>query len=197
MNLKLPWYWLPCTWWPWHWIFKVEFLNGCISGTWCPIGKKRKWYELKQCWSHNLTLTFDLPMTIFQLLNLRKGLSVWHEMKGIWIDTWYFDISVTYPQGLGLFSKLVQAGSVTFLSASNWGYLLHVEHMSCVITNCVRHQWVIPSFFSMSLYALLEWGSNVIRKLWSSSLDLFFKILLHYSFSYILCFPIIFHTSVF
>ena len=99
MNLKLPWYWLPCTWWPWHWIFKVEFLNGCISGTWCPIGKKRKWYELKQCWSHNLTLTFDLPMTIFQLLNLRKGLSVWHEMKGIWIDTWYFDISVTYPQG--------------------------------------------------------------------------------------------------
>ena len=86
MNLKLPWYWLPCTRWPWHGIFKVKFSNGCISGTGCPIGKKRKWYELKQCLSHNLTLTFDLPMTIFQLLNLRKGLSVWHEMKGIWID---------------------------------------------------------------------------------------------------------------
>ena len=26
-----------------------------------------------------------------------------------------------------------------------WGYVLHVEHVSCVITNCCQHQWVIPS----------------------------------------------------
>ena len=26
-----------------------------------------------------------------------------------------------------------------------WDYLLHVEHISCVITNCGQHQWVIPS----------------------------------------------------
>ena len=24
-----------------------------------------------------------------------------------------------------------------------WGYVLHVEHTSCVITNCDQHQWVI------------------------------------------------------
>ena len=27
-----------------------------------------------------------------------------------------------------------------------WGYVLHVEHISCVITNCHQHQWVSPSF---------------------------------------------------
>ena len=82
------------TWWPWYWIVKVKFLNGCISGTACPIGQKRKWYKLKQCWTHYMTLTFDLPMTltldfqgqIFQLLYFRKGLSAGHEIKGIWID---------------------------------------------------------------------------------------------------------------
>ena len=26
-----------------------------------------------------------------------------------------------------------------------WGYMLHVEHISCVITNCGQHQWVILS----------------------------------------------------
>ena len=55
-----------------------------------------------------------------------------------------FDVVTTTNMGsgwvLGLFSKLVQAGSLTFLNATNWGYLLHVEHMSCVLTNCGRHQ---------------------------------------------------------
>ena len=32
-----------------------------------------------------------------------------------------------------------------------WGYLLHVEHISCVITNCGQHQWAIPSLFSIAL----------------------------------------------
>ena len=26
-----------------------------------------------------------------------------------------------------------------------WNYVLHVEHVSCVITNCGQHQWVIPA----------------------------------------------------
>ena len=26
-----------------------------------------------------------------------------------------------------------------------WYYVLHFEHVSCVITNCGQHQWVIPS----------------------------------------------------
>ena len=28
---------------------------------------------------------------------------------------------------------------------SNLGYMLHVEHISCVITNCGQQQWVTPS----------------------------------------------------
>ena len=37
-----------------------------------------------------------------------------------------------------------------------WGYVLHVEHISCVITNCGQLQWAIPSLFSIALHALLE-----------------------------------------
>ena len=36
------------------------------------------------------------------------------------------------------------------------GYVLNVEHISCVITNCGQHQWAIPSLFSIALYVLLE-----------------------------------------
>ena len=57
-----------------------------------------------------------------------------------------------------------------------WDYVLHVEHVSCAITNCGQHQWILPSPFSISLLALLE--ENTTRKLLSLSLDLFFKILL-------------------
>ena len=57
-----------------------------------------------------------------------------------------------------------------------WGYVLHVDPISCVITNYGQHQWVIPSHLSIALEALLE--ENTTRKLLSLSLDLFFKILL-------------------
>ena len=50
-----------------------------------------------------------------------------------------------------------------------WEYVLHVVHISCVITNCGQHQWVIP-FLSIALFAT--------KKLLTLSLDLFFKILL-------------------
>ena len=32
-----------------------------------------------------------------------------------------------------------------------WDYVLHVEHVSCVITNYGQHQWVIPSPLSIAL----------------------------------------------
>ena len=50
-----------------------------------------------------------------------------------------------------------------------WGYVLYVEHILCVITNCGQHQWAIPSLFSIALEALLE--ENITRKLLSLSLD--------------------------
>ena len=57
-----------------------------------------------------------------------------------------------------------------------WDYVLHVGHVSCVITNCGQHQWVIPSPLSIALKAFLE--ENPTRKLLSLSSDLFFKSLL-------------------
>ena len=57
-----------------------------------------------------------------------------------------------------------------------WGYMLLVENISCVITNCGQHQWAIPSVFSIALWVLLE--ENITRKLRSRSSDSFFKILL-------------------
>ena len=47
--------------------------------------------------------------------------------------------------------------------------MLHIEHISCVITNCGQHQWVIPFCLSLALYALLE--ENIIRKSLSLSLN--------------------------
>ena len=32
-----------------------------------------------------------------------------------------------------------------------WGYVLHVGHTSCIITNCGQYQRTIPSFFSIAL----------------------------------------------
>ena len=59
---------------------------------------------------------------------------------------------------------------------SNLGYVLHVEQISCVITNCGQHQWAIPFLFPIVLEALLE--EYITRKLLSLFLDLFFKMLL-------------------
>ena len=48
-----------------------------------------------------------------------------------------------------------------------WGYVLHVEHISCVITNCDQHQRVIPSLFSIALWDLLEENITKYPYLWS------------------------------
>ena len=64
------------------------------------------------------------------------------------------------------------------------GYVLYVEHMSCIITNCSHHQWPIPSLFSIGLKVLLE--ENITIKLLSLSLELFFKILLFQVFTFVI-----------
>ena len=52
------WPWPLICLWPWPWIFKVKFSICCISGRGL-LGMKCKGYELIQCWTHNMTLTFD------------------------------------------------------------------------------------------------------------------------------------------
>ena len=44
-----------------------------------------------------------------------------------------------------------------------WDYVLHVEHISCVIMNCGQHQWTIPSLFGVWSY----WShTNCYGKTW-------------------------------
>ena len=108
--------------------------------------------------------------------------------------------------GVGGFSKVVATfrhvdGSFNLFMATTrdvwiipsfriWDYVLHVVHISCVITNCGQHQWVIPSPLSTVLKALLE--ENTTRKLLSLSLDLFFK-----SFLFQVTFLIFFSVAIF
>ena len=76
----------------------------------------------------------------------------------------------------------VWVGSFIFSSASsrdacvipflNWGYVLHVEHISCVIANCGQHQWAIPSTLNGS-FALA--GGNYYKRIIISIFDIFFK----------------------
>ena len=78
-------------------------------------------------------------------------------------------------------------------SFRSWDYV-HVEHISCVITNYGQHHWVIPSPLLIALLALLE--ENTTRKLLSLSLDLFFKILL-FEVAFLILFSVAIFSSYF
>ena len=82
--------------------------------------------------------------------------------------------------GLGSFSKVVvtfdHVGRPFIFSSTNtgdvwiipsfqiWGYVLHVEYVSCVITNCGQHHWVIPSPLNSFIVLI---GGKHYRKLLS------------------------------
>ena len=89
----------------------------------------------------------------------------------------------------------VWAGPLILITGDVWiipsfrmcGYVLHVEHVSWVITNCGQYQWVTPSPLSVALWALLN--EDITIKLLSPSLDMFFKILL-FQVAFLIFFPI-------
>ena len=69
------------------------------------------------------------------------------------------------------------------------GSVLYIEHISCLIMACGLHQPVISCHFSITFEALLE--ENVMRKLLSPSLDLFFKM-----FLFQVTFPVFFSIAI-
>ena len=110
--------------------------------------------------------------------------------------------------GVGDFSKVLATfnhvvGSVNLFMATTgdiWiipslrilDYILHVTHITCVITNFDQHQWAIHSPFSIALYALLE--ENTARKLLSLYLDLVFQTLpFNVTFIILFCIAIVYH----
>ena len=104
----------------------------------------------------------------------------WPQRKGVFVSLkislsplWRF-ISKHCQVSLGDFLRwwppsAMKAGPSIYLCAGDvwiipsfrfWDYVLHVERISCVITNCGHHQWVISSPLSMALNALLTLPEN-------------------------------------
>ena len=67
-------------------------------------------------------------------------------------------VSKTVHGHLGSFNlfKCHHQGDVWIIPYIIRGNMLHVEHISCVITDCDRQQWVIPFPLCISLYVLLK-----------------------------------------
>ena len=75
-----------------------------------------------------------------------------------------------------------------------WGYVLYVEHISCVIINCGQHQWVIPSPRSIDLYGNL--GHAEGKHYLKITISIFIVILKN--FALLGCFPyILFYRYLF
>ena len=65
------------------------------------------------------------------------------------INTWYgliktwSNLSYHVVGSFNIFEVPLPGMSEKFQLFLIWGYVLHVEQVSCVITNCGEHQWVI------------------------------------------------------
>ena len=94
----------------------------------------------------------------------------------MWVGVGGFsEVVATYNHVGGSFNLIMVTAGDVWIIPSFWilDYVLHVEHISCGITNCGQHQWFIPS---LSIYIGLT-GRKHSRKLLSLALDLFCKIL--------------------
>ena len=74
----------------------------------------------------------------------------WRDARGWRSFSW---VVATFSHVGGSFNLLRAAtGDVWMIPSFRiWGDVLHVEHISCVITNCGQHHWAIPSVFSVAL----------------------------------------------
>ena len=80
--------------WPWPWILKVKFWKSRNSGMRCPIDMEWKGCEWTECWTHVVTLNFDLthdPDLEFFRSNFEiavsqewEGRSTWNERDMSW-----------------------------------------------------------------------------------------------------------------
>ena len=91
----------------------------------------------------------------------------------LWVGVGGFSKVVATFNHVGGFFNLFMATTGDVWLTPSFRIVLHVEHISCVITNCGQHQWVTPSPLSIVLQALLE--ENTTREL-SLSLDFLSKL---------------------
>ena len=139
----------------WNWI---ELKNPEFNSNW-------NWIELKEMnWSE------PCPHHTIPFIIIRSP-----HFYFLWVGVGGFPKVVATFNHVGRFFNLFMATTGDVWLTPSFRIVLHVEHISCVITNCGQHQWVTPSPLSIVLQALLE--ENTTREL-SLSLDFSFKIVL-------------------
>ena len=94
--------------WPWPLIFKVKFWKSHSSGMGCQIDIERKGFESTECWTHVVTLNFDLIQDLdleFSTSNFSiavsqewDGRSTWNERN---MNRWGV-IPILYPWAMTL-----------------------------------------------------------------------------------------------
>ena len=74
----------------------------------------------------------------------------WRDAQGWRSFSW---VVATFNHVGGSFNlSMAATGDVWIIPSFRiWGYVLYVEPISCVITNCGQLQWAIPSLFSIAL----------------------------------------------
>ena len=119
--------------------------------------------------------TIFLHWRLFKVSHMKYEFNIQtgHLSVGVGVSFW----GDSHLQHMGGFNILsATTGDVSIIpSIRIWGYVLHVERVSCVMTNCGQHHWVIPSRFLITLEALRE--ENITRRLLNQCLKLLFKIL--------------------
>ena len=80
---------------------------------------------------------------------------LWHHCNGPSLDhlQWvgvggFSEVLATFNHVDGSFNLFIDVCIIAFFRI--WDYVLHVEHVSCVITNWGQHQWIIPSPLSIA-----------------------------------------------
>ena len=108
-----------------------------------------------------------------------------------WFDIMiYMDTILCKTMGCHISWSFIYLSSTTvdvwmIPSFQMWGYMLHVEHISCVITNCGQHQGVIPSPFSIALKP--GWRKTLLENYFPIFFYLFCNILL-FQVTFLICF---------
>ena len=104
--------------------------------------------HIKTCYD-TLQIVFEIQSKILgpQALNLKT--QIWRKINN--------KILVLLQSYVGWSFNLFMAttGDVWIIrSFQIWDHVMHIEYVSCIITNCGQHQWMIPSPLSIALYPL-------------------------------------------
>ena len=133
--------------WPWPWIFKVNFLNCCISGTTGPINMERKEYEWIGRCSNQVTLSYDLDLG-FWWSNFKKLYHLIIAIRG-WIDRNQKDVS-HYDVGSKLWLSTLTSpitltldfqGQIFDSHILGMGRSINLEWKRCELDTLLDAQW--------------------------------------------------------